>query len=145
MPITPQNGDLNAGVAAHSSEVINPSPDPLITGDAPALSATDEVVATGVVLPALSVVGFDANGEIVEALIDTANPANSIQAIGVLVYDVDASGGAVGAAVYRQGVLNPDRLNWHASFATDADKRKAFEGAPSPTSIILRKPVWNSV
>ncbi|TPI86355.1 hypothetical protein [Mesorhizobium sp. B2-8-9] len=44
-----------------------------------------------------------------------------------------------GAPIYIQGCINPDALIWHASFDSDAKKAVAFDGAPSPTSILLRK------
>lgn len=41
--------------------------------------------------------------------------------------------------ILRQGCFNPDALVWDASFDTDAKKKVAFEGSPSPTNIVLRK------
>lgn len=136
MPIYPQNGDLTAGLAGTYTETIAPSPDPLVTGDFPAVAATDEPVAANQVLDSLTVVGFDGSGHLVEA-------TGVIKAIGVLSYAVNTTGEAAGAkyaGVYRMGVFNPDLLKWHSGYATDAARIKAFEGAPSPTAIIIRRP-----
>jgi hypothetical protein len=262
MAITPQNGDLLAGVASQRSETINPSPDPLLTGDRPGLVSTDELVAVSQTLAAHTVVGFD-DGKLVAATysvtaaakatedltftdvgndtetvtIDgvvytlaaslseaydvligasaTATAANlaaainggagegetygtdtvahpsvvassaaevltatarvagtagnsiattetsseaswgaavlsggadavwtGVKPIGVLIYAQTTGGGdsTVRAGVYRAGVFNPDLLVWDASFDTAEKKRLAFEGAPAPTNIVIRKP-----
>lgn len=131
---TPRREDLVAGIAAQSSDTINPRLESLITGDSPQLADTDETVANGAVLAAMTVVGFDGDGNVVEA------NGSTVAAIGVLPYAVDASAGTVPTRVYRQGVFNPDLLEWNAAYNTDALRLKAFEGAPSPTSIIIRKP-----
>lgn len=69
--------------------------------------------------------------------------ATGAPAIGFIMYAVDTTGmldGAFSAEVVRQGVFNPDALVFDSSYDTAAKKRLAFEGAPSPTSIILRAP-----
>jgi len=71
------------------------------------------------------------------ALKDDAVPANSIAPVGVLPYAVDASGGDVGAEIWRSGNFKPSALVWPATYDTDAEKAKAFEGAPSPTQIVI--------
>ena len=53
---------------------------------------------------------------------------------------VTGSATTVRAAIYRGGVFNPNRLNWDSSYDTDEKKRLAFEGAPSPTAIVIRAP-----
>ena len=131
MTITPQNGDLTAGVANHYAENVLPEGEALITGDVPAVFATEEIVTSGENLEAYAVVGFTA-GKLVPA-------TNAIKAVGVLVYAVDASGGDAVGHVYRGGVFNPDVLVWDATLNTDALKKAAFEGSPSPTQITLRK------
>lgn len=135
--ITPQDGGLTAGIAGKSSDTINPPAEELFTGDAPAVFTTEHTVANGENLAALSVVGFDSNGELVMAVQE--DEASPIKPIGVLVYAVDATGGAAKGHVYRSGCLNPDLLVWDASYDTDAEKAAAFEGSPSPTQIITRK------
>jgi len=133
MPITPQNGDLTAGLAGKYSETINPAVDALLTGDYPQVFSTDETVLTTQDLAALTVVGFDGSGKVV--------PANNttVAAVGILVYATDTTGGDAVASIYRGGCFNPDLLVWDAAYSTDALKAKAFEGAPSPTQIIIRK------
>lgn len=137
MPINPENGDLTAGIAGQYSEAINPETDALVTGDVPQVFTTDETVLTGQTIAALTVVGFDGAGKIVPAVDGTVDP------IGVLVYATDTSATGTNAdavaAVYRGGVFNPDALNWDASYDTDAKIAAAFEGAPSPTQIVLKK------
>jgi len=137
MPITPQNGELEAGIAGQYSETLNPELDALVTGDYPQVFATDEIVLTGQTLAALTVVGKDGAGKIVPAQHGT------VQAIGVLVYAADTSATGTNSdatsGVYRGGVFNPDMLVWDASYDDDAKKAAAFEGAPSPTQIVVRK------
>lgn len=65
-----------------------------------------------------------------------------VQAIGITVVAVTTTSSTnyKGAPVYRGGCFNPDMLTWPAAFDTDAKKFAAFEDAPSPTSIVLRRP-----
>lgn len=66
--LTPQNRDLTAGLAGQSSDTINPSADPLLTGDVPAWGASDIYpLAADVVLQAREVVGFDGSGNLIPA------------------------------------------------------------------------------
>ncbi|MEP2533558.1 head decoration protein [Shimia sp.] len=136
MTITPNNGDLTAGIAGQYAESINPEAEALVTGDVPAVFSTDETILSGEDLEALTVVGFDGNGKIVPAV--AADGGTPVQAIGVLVYAVDATGGDAPGHVYRGGMFNPDMLVWDASYDTDAEKATAFNGAPSPTQIVIR-------
>jgi len=140
--INPKNGDLTAGVAGQSSDIINASPDPLVTGDAPALYTEPLPVAAEMTLVAREVVGFDVSNNIIPAVDGTTN------AIGFVMYGIDTTGEAAGAVeveVVRGGVFNPDLLVWDASYADDAEKRAAFRGAPTPTNIIIRKPTTMTV
>lgn len=139
MALTPINGDLTAGMAGKRSETINPSADPFITGDSPSVFTEALPIATNQVLAARTVVALNASGHLVAAEAD-----NDPKAIGILVYAVDTTGIAAGVAdaeVYRGGVFNPDLLVWPASFNTDALKLAAFRGSPSPTVILLRRPL----
>lgn len=142
--INPKNGDLTAGVAGQSSDIINASPGPLVTGDAPALFTEALPVAADMVLAAREVVGFDANDNIIPAVLDGVTPANNVQAIGFVMYAIDTTGAAAGEVaveVVRGGVFNPELLVWEAGFDDYAKQRAAFRGAPSPTCIIIRKPM----
>lgn len=61
-------------------------------------------------------------------------------AIGIVTQAV-ASGASttMTVPVWYSGWFNIDALVWDASFATDAQKLVAFDGAPSPTQILLSK------
>jgi hypothetical protein len=146
--ITPKNGDLTAGVAGQSEDIIGASPDPLVTGDAPAMYSEPMGVAADQVLPARTVVGLDGSDNIVAAELDETTPANTIQAIGFIMYAIDTTGAAAGDVeieVIRGGVYNPDLLVWDDTYDNAAKKRSAFRGAPSPTAIIIRKPTTMTV
>lgn len=139
MAITPLNGDLLAGMAGKRSETIDPSPEAFFTGDSPRVYTEALPIAANQVLAARTVVALNASGHLVPAEAD-----NDPKAIGVLVYAVDTTGvgaGVADAEVYRGGVFNPDLLVWPASFNTDALKLAAFRGSPSPTVILLRRPL----
>lgn len=140
MALTPKNGDLTAGVAGKWSETINAEEPLLVTGDAPAQSWMLLPAAVSQTFTARQVVGFNSSKKLVPATWN-ADPEVAIQPIGYITYAPTAAttdGQMIG--VMRQGVYNPDALTFDASFNTDEKKRLAFEGAPSPTSIILRKP-----
>lgn len=139
MAITPLDGDLTAGMAGKRTEDINPSPAAFITGDNPGVWSEALPVGADLVLAARTVVALNASGHIVAAEAD-----NDPKAIGILAYAVDTTGIAAGVAdaeVYRGGCFNPDLLVWPASFNTDALKLAAFRGSPSPTVILLRRPL----
>ena len=139
MAITPLNSDLLAGMAAKRTETINPSPEAFITGDNPNVYSEALPIATNQVLAARTVVALNASGHLVAAEAD-GDP----KAIGILAYAVDTTGitaGVADAEVYRGGCFNPDLLVWPASFNTDALKFAAFRGSPSPTVILIRRPL----
>lgn len=134
--INPQK-DLTAGIAGQSSDTITPDQVSFLAGHLPALWGRPETVLADQTLEALTVVGRDANGKIVPAV--EAGEASPIQAIGVLAYAVDSTGADVVAEVYLSGNFNPDELVWPATYDTDAEKAAAFDGAPSPTQIVVTK------
>lgn len=135
MAITPKNGDLTAGVAGKWSETIDAEPPLLVTGDAPAQASMPLPAAAAQTFAARQVVGLNGSGKLIPAVRGTT------QAIGYVVYAPSAATVLdQPVEVMRQGVFNPDALVFDASYGTDEQKRLAFEGAPSPTSIILRKP-----
>lgn len=110
----------------------------LLAGTHPELApAFSYPAATATALDQFAVVGLDGSGEIVAAVTGNADPANDIQAIGVLSHAVVA--GDERAHVWYQGCFNIDALVWDSSFDTDAKKLAAFAGAPTPTQIIARK------
>lgn len=136
-----------AGIPRQHDDVIVAADIYLITGNEPAVMTKDEIYAFNQDIDALTVVGKNAAGEIVPAVLDTGTPANSIKPIGISIIDVvtGGTGEKKGAPIYRAGCFNPDALVWPASFDTEAKKQAAFEGSPSPTNIILRRPKTHTV
>lgn len=142
MAITPRNDDLLAGVAGQRSQTFDPASELLLTGDNPKLATAPYGTLGGQVLPARTVVGFNGAGLVIPAVLGTT------AAVGFVMYAADSTGkgdGVVTVEVVRQGVFNPNALVWDATYNTAAKKRLAFEGAPTPTSIILRAPQAMSV
>lgn len=132
---------FDAGVPAQWSDDFAVTPEGFITGEYPAQMVLDHPVAESQTLAAYTVVGFDASGNLVPALLDLVTPANTIKAIGVLMYPVTSGVGENPAGrVLRSACINPlwANLVWDASYDTDAKKMDAFEGAPSPTQIVTR-------
>ena len=135
MALSPVKGDLTAGVAGKWSETINAQDDGFVTGDAPAQSWMLLPAAAAQTFTARQVVGLNGSGKLIPAVLGTT------AAIGFISYAPSAAttlDQMIG--VMRQGVFNQDLLTFDASYDTAEKKRLAFEGAPSPTSIILRKP-----
>ncbi len=125
-----------AGIPYQDSDVITAVDIALITGNEPAVLIEDLVYAYSQNIPALSPVGFDADGNVAAVTAD-------IKPIGISVVDVvtAASGTRKGAPIYRAGCFNPLALKWPADlYTTEAAKLAAFRGAPTPTNIILRRP-----
>jgi len=136
MPINPVNGDVRTGIPEQSFETFGAQNPALITGDFPHVVPVEYPVAAGSELEVYTVVGFNGNGEVVPAVLGTT------AAVGVLMNAVDntVETTETHCVVWRMGVFNPNLLNWDASYDTDAKKFNAFEGAPSPTAIIIRPP-----
>lgn len=86
-----------------------------------------------VALPAFSVVGVTAGNLVL------AEQVGAPLAIGITSAPILANGDVQKVGLIRAGNFNMDALNWHASFDTVAKKRAAFEGAPTPTNIVLQK------
>lgn len=133
--ITPPNYADRAGIPRQSSDVLAFIPEGLVTGDYPAQSGEDMLVAASQTIPARTPLGLDGSGNLVPAVSGTT------QAIGFCMIDIatDASATLKGYPIRRSGVYNPDLLNWPASYDTDTKKMNAFRGAPSPTQIIMRR------
>lgn len=91
-------------------------------------------VKAGVTIEKFEVCGIDDEGFVVPAVKGTVE-ASLISTQKVVGNDA----GTTTSPFWYSGCYNPDMLIWHASFATDADKSKAFNGAPSPTQILIRK------
>lgn len=86
------------------------------------------------------VVGRNSSGQLVPAVTGSVDPDDDIKAIGVLAHAaaLGASGTGTGTFWYS-GCFNIDALVWDESFDTDAKKLAAFEGSPTPTTIIAAK------
>lgn len=90
-------------------------------------------------LDQFTVVGRNGSGQLVRATWN-ANPASAVKPVGVLAHAaaLGASGTGTGTFWYS-GCFNMDALVWDATFDTDAKKLAAFEGSPTPTTIIVAK------
>ncbi len=107
----------------------------LITGHAPELMTQSGYQADGTVaIAAFTVVGISA-GNIVPA---TATGTADVAPIGVTTAPILANATVQKLGLIRAGNLNVDALVFDASF-DDAEKLAAFEGAPTPTNIVLQK------
>lgn len=125
-----------AGFPAQYSEDITAVDVALVTGHEPAILQVDAIVAASQSIPAYTPVGKDGSGRLVPA------ESGTTQAIGITIADTVTSASTTykGAPIYRAGCFNPDKINWPASYDTDAKKFAAFDGAPSPTNIVIRRP-----
>lgn len=141
MPTAIPYGD--PGVASFASQDYGQAD--LLTGDMP-MPTTNEDVAASTTLAVFSVVGRVGNlatGALTLATTGNVDPDDDIKPIGVLTQKVATGVGVTAKAdVWRGGCFNPAALVWDSSFDTDAKKAKAFEGSPSPTNIVIRKPLY---
>lgn len=140
MAYTPVDLASTAGIPGQWSEDLTVLGEGFIVGDTPAVVTVDMLFAASMDIPARTPVGLNAAGELVPALVGSVDPDDDIKPIGftVIAVKTGATGAKKAAPVYRAGVFNPALANWPASFTTDALKMGAFEGAPSPTQIVLR-------
>lgn len=148
--------------AANLRDAINADPDAIEAGTVgPGTVAHPDVVATS----AAGVVTVRANapGTAGNAIASTETSTVASWGAATLAGGTDVGGGGItplgittapvttGAGVettidiFRAGCFNPDALVWDDSFNTDARKRNAFEGAPSPTNIVIRKIKYGAV
>lgn len=112
----------------------------LLAGSDPKLKpAVSAPLPNSVNYAQFTVVGRNASGQLVPAVWDAVE-ANRVRPIGVLAHaaSLGASGTGTGTFWYS-GCFNMDELVWPASFDTDAKKLAAFEGSPTPTTIIVAK------
>ena len=103
----------------------------LINGDEIAVAYENLEAAAGEAIGYLAPVALDGSGLVVPATAGTP-------AIGVAMFEVIAGATARTVSVLRAGVLNPDAIEWDASYDTAAEKAAAFRGAPAPTNIIVK-------
>lgn len=122
------------GIASFASEVY--TEEALLTGPGPSNTYPETLLDQNAVLPAYSVVGrITASGKI--TLANSGAADGSQFPIGITCNAAPDVGADQSVSIYRDGCFNPDRLNWHASFASDTQKRLAFE-EKQPT-IFIRK------
>ena len=106
---------------------------PLFTGDTP-VNTLPENVGQNTNLPAYSVVMRDGSGNLVLATL-----AGKAGIVGITVAPVVTGAGvATTVEVFKSGMFNPQALNWHADFTTDALKKTAFEGSAADGIQILK-------
>lgn len=135
MPINTPYLAHEAGVPGQWSDQINGVREGLIVGETPALVTVDMTVAASQTIAAPYVpVGFDGSGNLVPAVSGTT------QAIGILLRPITTPASPVqGQPVLIQGCLNMDMIAWPASYDTVEKKLEAFRGAPTPSSIVVKK------
>jgi len=123
------------GVPTSYTEALTVPYGGLFIGSSPAPVIVDRIVAASQTIPAFTPVGLDGNGRLIPAVYGTT------QAIGVTVTDIvtDASTTYKGAPVARAGALDFDKVVWPASYDNDTKKWGAFDGAPTPTQIVLKR------
>ncbi|MEN3144660.1 head decoration protein [Ochrobactrum sp. WV_118_8] len=135
MAIEIPNQEHTVGIPSQWKDTIAAPLGALFLSTHPPALTFDYVIAANQDMKANTVVGFNGDNEIVPAVKGT------VEAIGVLPIDVKTGAAPlVGTGVYRAGHFNHKRLVWDASYATDADKVMAFEGAPTPTNIRIGTP-----
>ncbi len=135
MAITAPYDAHMAGVPRQWTDTINPVAEGLIVGETPAVVTEDMTIAASQTITTPYVpVGFDGSGNLVPAVSGTT------QAIGLLLRPITTPASPVqGQPVLRQGCLNMDMIAWPASYDTEEKKLEAFRGAPTPSSIVVRK------
>ena len=127
-----------AGFPGQWSDQINPVREGLILNN-PDVVTVDMTIAASQTIVEYTPVGFNAAGHLVPAVWN-ATPAAAVQAIGITLYPIVTSASPVrGVPILIQGGLNKDMIAWPASFDTDEKKLEAFRGAPTPTSIVVKK------
>lgn len=99
------------------------TPPELFAGDAPIITNA-RTVASGVELPANSIVALNGSNELVEWAPGATDGTEN--AVGITCEDIDTTGGAAMHPIYEGGYFNTDALNWPT--ATDAQKAQAFVG-----------------
>ena len=136
MPTTTPYADPGRASFERIDEFVNSN---LLAGPHPELKpAIGLPLANDTNLAQFSVVGRDGDGKIAMATTGNVDPADDIQPIGVVAHAVSlGAAGSTNAQVFYSGCFNKDHLVWDDSFDTDAKKLAAFNGAPTPTTIIV--------
>lgn len=131
------------GMASFNSEQFA-APQDLFSGKEPE-NTTNELVDPAAIsggdLPAFSVVGRDATSK----QLVLANLTTPVVPIGVTTARVVQGATNKNVAIWRDGQFNPDRLNWHADYNTDAKKKLAFEAGMAGNALFIKRPDYAGV
>ncbi len=128
------NTETLAGIPTYYEENWPDDSNPLLTGHEPSILQTDEIFPANIDWPAYSPVKFDTDG------VTLVLAAAGDKAIGITIIREVRAAGVTGkkGPIYRAGCFNPTKIAWPASYDTIAKKNRAFEGAPTPTNIVVR-------
>lgn len=113
----------------------------LLAGNHPELKpAFSYPMANSTTFAQFSVVGLNAAGNIALAVMGSVDPDDDIKPIGVLPHAVALGAtGTMNAPVWYSGCFDMDALVWDDSYDTEAKKLAAFQGSPTPTTILVAK------
>jgi hypothetical protein len=128
------NLDKKPGIAKFESEDFAETE--LWSGPASKVTTSETLLDQNAVLPAYSVVGRITTGGKITLSVQTASDGSQ-NPIGITCNEAPDINADQSIAIYRDGMFNPAKLNWDASWNTDTLKRLAFE-AKQPT-IFIRK------
>lgn len=132
MPNIPYGGEgLASGVDTQEFSHVE-----LFAGHIPEMLTVGGFKADGeTAMAAFTVVGVDGDGFLVPA---TATGTDDVAPIGILSAPILGNSTEQSVGLIRAGNFNVDALVFDASFS-DAEKLAAFEGAATPTNIVLQK------
>lgn len=136
----PQNRAQFAGTPSQWSESVTGTHEHLYADYTPLVSIVDLPLALDQTIPAYTPVMRNVAGALVAATQGTP-------AIGITLRDhvVPATGELPGTGIVIQACLNIDAIAWPASYTTDAQKFAAFQGADTPSNIVLKRVYRGSV
>lgn len=104
----------------------------LLLSDTPTFFTQDMTLAVSQDIALYEVVGVNGSGEIIPAAQGTT------QAIGIAAGAITSDGASNPTIqVIRGGHFNGDKLVWDVTYNTDALKAAAFDGADTPTQIVI--------
>ena len=128
-----------AGVPSQSSDAFNPALTGLICGESPVPVTRDMAIAESMTFADPYIpVGFDGDGNLIHAV--WAADETAVQAVAILLTTATSGAGEnPGVPTLIQGCVSMDVIKWPASYDTEAKKLAAFDGAPTPASIVVRK------
>lgn len=137
----PQNRAQLAGMPSQWKDDVTGSHTHLYASDTPLPVIVDLPLALNQTIPAYTPVAWNAGGTGLVAA------AEGTPAIGITLRDhvVAATGDLPGTGIVIQACLNIDAIAWPASYTTDAQKFTAFQGADTPTAIVLKRVYRGSV